>query len=517
MKKILTFLLAALTGFYASAESLALYPDAATTSTYLPLNIYYCSNNIHTQMIYPAKDLEQLKGKVIDKISFTITRAGGLWKAPAISLKMGTTEQSAYESTTYITSGLTEVASIANLEMPVPSTFPYTWEITLDAPFTYTGDNLLLDFTNDKGTGPRNWTFIGQAQDQATGISMTGSARLEKFLPSITFEYSETASASATLSSSVINFADFIFVGQQETASVRLTNSGVESLTGSVEIEGNGFSVSPSVIDNLLPGDAMDLIVTFEPESAGNFNSMLTFKLNDLDPMAVALSGIGVDGPEAMRTLFNEGYYTQIAPAGWNTYAEEFLTQTLEFSAGSTEYDDFGTALRFESAQVAGVNALLWNHANPMPFSDLYTRAYYLVSPEVGGDVTFGATLNDVPATGAFVKAYSATYDPVRHIFNLGNELELTWNEPLQQGKWATATTTTPASTNVAFLLKYAALGYFAADNKTSGINEIQITPENSTDTPVQYYNLQGIKIDRAAKGVCIMVKGNKATKVVIP
>lgn len=515
MKKFLLPLLILCSTVSAAAETVTIYPDATGTSTYLPLNIYYCSNNIHTQMIYPASELEQLKGKVIEKISFKITRAGGQWTSPSVSVKMGTTTQESYSSTTYISTGLTEVANLTNIQMPVPSSFPSTWEITLDTPFTYTGDNLLLDFANVKGNGPRNWTFSGTTQVSNAGISMTGSPRIENFLPTMTVEYSEASSVSATLSASSTNFRDIVFTGDKVSDFVRLTNTGAEPLNGSLKVEGEGFSVEPTSFEGLAAGAMADFIITFEPAAAGEITGSLIFDIDGMKPMTVALSGTAVSGPTAIRTVLKDSYYSLMVPAGWNAYAEEFYTATNEFSAGSTEYDDFGSSLRFESATVSGLDALLWNHANPMPFSDLYTRAYYLVSPMVGGEVKFGATLNDVPATGAYVKAFSATHDADRNIFIIGDELNLTWDKPLEQGSWSNASTTAPASTHVAFLLKYAALDYFAADTDFSGIGTVTAEPAGE-NAPAEYFNLQGMKVANPQNGLYIVRRGNTTSKIYI-
>lgn len=516
MKKFYSSLLAAaaIAAPMSQAETLSLFPDASATSTYLPLNIYYCSNNIHTQMIYPASMLEEMRGSVIDKVAFTITRAGATqWTSPSVTLKMGTTTQDQYEGTTYITDGLSVAATMTDIVLPNTVEIPYTWEITLDKPFTYTGGNLVLDFSNVKGNGPRNWTFAGETQTTVTGLSMTSAPRQEKFLPKITFEYSPAATASAAVSASEINFP-LEFVGDQASSTLSVTNTGSETLSGTAAVSGEAFSVTPDLIQELAPGESVELTVSFDPATTGTHTATLSLELDGIDPMSVALSGMAVNGPEAVRVLFNADYYATLVPAGWNAYAEETFTQSGEFSAGTTEYSEFGSALTFESAKISGCDAILWNHANPMAYSEVYTRTYYLVSPLVGGEFTLGATLNDVAATGAYVKAFAATYDTDQHIFNLGDELPLSWDTPLAQGAWSIATGVAPASKFIALQLKYAALNFFASETVMSAIDGVETAPAQG---PAEYYNLQGVRVSGTpAPGLYILRQGSKATKTLV-
>lgn len=498
----------------AQAETLSLFADATGTSTYLPLNIYYCSNAIHTQMIYPADMLVEMQGKVVEKMSFTITRVGASqWTSPSVTVKMGTTAQTAYDGTTYIADGLADVTTMTEIALPTTVEVPYTWEIAFDKPFTYTGGNLVLDFTNVKGNGPRNWTFKGQTQTAVTGLSMTSAPRQEKFLPSVTFEYSAAASASAALSTSEINFP-LEFIGDGATSKFTLSNTGQEALSGTVSVEGEGFTVTPATVENLQAGESAEFTASFVPSTAGFHQATVTFSLDGIAPLKANLAGTAVDGPTATRAIFNADNYATTIPAGWNAYVEEFFTQNGEFSAGSTNYSDFGTTLTFESSKVSGFDALLWNHANPMAFTELYTRSYYLVSPLAGGEFTFGATLNDVAATGAYVKAFSATYDPAQSIYVIGDELALSWDKPLAQGTWSTATGQVPASKYIAFQLKYAALNFYAADAEKSAIEAVETT---GTEEPAVYYNLQGIRVEGTpAPGLYLLRQGSKTTKVLL-
>lgn len=514
MKKLYAVIAAAMATlpFVASAEEITIFPDATGTSTFLPLNIYYCSNNIHTQMIYPASELEALKGKVITKITYTVTRASGAWTAPSVTVKMGTTTQTTYEASDYITDGLAEVATLENLSIGVPTTFPATWEIAFDHPFTYTGDNLVVDFTNVKGNGPRYWTFQGENQTENTGISMASSANLQKFLPKMVVEYEDASAVHATLSTTSINFA-LQFVDEEVTSTIRLTNTGSEALSGSFSVDNELFSVEPAEVSELAAGESAEITVNFSPTETGSFKGNLVFTAEGLDPMNVALSGTAVDGPSAHRYIFNANYYATVVPAGWNAYAEELVAATNEFSAGTTEYDQFGTSMNFDSKTVDGFGAIVWDHANDMPYTESYIRAYYLVSPLVGSKMTFGATAVGVAAVGPYVKAYKAVYNTSTNLFEIGDEIELTFDTPLAQGEWSNVTADIPQSTYVALKLKYAALDYFAADKSTVGVESVT---ENGVNAPIEYFNLQGMRVANPASGLYITRQGTTVKKVVI-
>jgi tetrahydromethanopterin S-methyltransferase subunit A len=63
-----------------------------------------------------------------------------------------------------------------------------------------------------------------------------------------------------------------------------------------------------------------------------------------------------------------------------------------------------------------------------------------------------------------------------------------------------------------AFTTKAASKYTFNTENV--GINKVAIN--NDANAPVEYYNLQGVKVANPSNGVFIKVQGNKSTKVYI-
>ena len=51
----------------------------------------------------------------------------------------------------------------------------------------------------------------------------------------------------------------------------------------------------------------------------------------------------------------------------------------------------------------------------------------------------------------------------------------------------------------------------FDEDSEFSGINDV-----NAEDAEVEYYNLQGVKVENPEKGIYIMKQGGKTSKVVL-
>ena len=61
------------------------------------------------------------------------------------------------------------------------------------------------------------------------------------------------------------------------------------------------------------------------------------------------------------------------------------------------------------------------------------------------------------------------------------------------------------------FTTKAATKYAFDVTDEVTSINEVE-----SEDAPVEYYNLQGVKVENPEKGIFIKKQGKKATKVVL-
>lgn len=512
MKKLYALAAAALCALCANAEQLTVFPEGSASSKMLPFNIYYASNNIHTQMIYPESALAQLKGKVIEKISFNITRIGrSTWTSPQLNVKMGSTAQNTYASATYIDEGLTEVAVLKNISLATSLKVGDKWEIALDKGYTYTGGNLVLDMSNVKGNGPNNWEFQCAAQSANTALSQSYSPSMEQLLPTMNIEYRSASESSAALSATEVNMG-LVFAGSDNPAKVTLTNTGSKALSGSISMDNEAFRVEPASIAGLEAGQSMDLSVYVNSANAGVFSGNMTVSMADVAPITARLSATVVNAPEAIRTVFNKPDYAENLPNDWSVYAIEYFIQSGEISDSTTDYSLF-PSVKFGSANIGGFNSITWVYPNPMGFTELYNRNYYLVSPKAGGRFYLGAAFLESLATDPYVKAFAATYNETTHKYEIGAELPITWDIAPDKHQWGYGSGTAPGNSHVALLIKYGALNYFASQAGASGISGITANP----DAPARYYNLQGVEVTgHLTPGIYIQQRGTTTTKVLV-
>lgn len=151
--------------------------DGTTTNSYIPFEGLYLDANQHNQIIYPSSMLTPMLGRQISSITFYLSSPPSAPWTSQSTWKIGTT-------TTNTLSGF----------ITVPSTIVYTGlmpvvsnsvTITFTEPFIYSGDNLIIDFSNIAA----NWksaSFYGISQ---TGASYYGrTSTVNNFLPKIKFE-----------------------------------------------------------------------------------------------------------------------------------------------------------------------------------------------------------------------------------------------------------------------------------------------------------------------------------------
>jgi len=154
--------------------------NGTTTSSYIPFEGYNLDGAQHNQMIYPASMLTGLVGKQITSMTFYLSSPpSAAWTAVS-TFKIGTT------TTTTLTGLITAPSTTVYTGlMPVVSN---TVTITFTAPFTYTGDNLIIDFSNVAA----NWksaTFYGVTQTSASYYTRGTTLTSYSFLPKIKFTY----------------------------------------------------------------------------------------------------------------------------------------------------------------------------------------------------------------------------------------------------------------------------------------------------------------------------------------
>lgn len=162
--------------------SYLLLANGTTTNSYIPLYGLYLDELHRNQMVYPESMLTNMVGRQISSLTFylsTVPSPLNAWTSIG-TFKLGST------TIGNLTAGLQttpETTVYAGL-MPVVGT---TLTITFTTPFTYTGGNLLLDFSNTVGVY-KSSSFFGITQTAASRYTKGTTNTLNNFLPKTKFQ-----------------------------------------------------------------------------------------------------------------------------------------------------------------------------------------------------------------------------------------------------------------------------------------------------------------------------------------
>ncbi len=168
----------------------------ATKYEHLPVSGYNQDYGYHNQMIYRAGQLCMASGAVINSITFYPEEGIGLpFAGGTVTVKLGNTTQDNFGTGTTGTmlTGLTTVATIT----PVEDHDATAWKIDFATPFTYTGNNLVVDFScTGNGTQYAHTNFLGDNQSANVSLVRNGNGTAtattgapNTFLPKATFAF----------------------------------------------------------------------------------------------------------------------------------------------------------------------------------------------------------------------------------------------------------------------------------------------------------------------------------------
>ena len=161
--------------------------DGITINGYVPIRGSNVNEGIVSQFIIPAADLAAMRYGHIDKLTFYASQASVDWGVAQFEVYMTEVNETTLSSLAdYSSMYLVKNAgtlSISGNQM----------EVTLDAPYQYMGDNLMIGF---KQTVNGSWAISGWYGVEATGASMGGApnnawnpVEQRNFLPKTTFEF----------------------------------------------------------------------------------------------------------------------------------------------------------------------------------------------------------------------------------------------------------------------------------------------------------------------------------------
>ena len=196
MKKLFTLFAVAIMALAGQAEVLTIC-DGTETNKNVPISGFnYDLRNTMSQIIYPAEKITDMLGGKITEVRFYATEGFNLGQN-TIQLAMKDVEQVYFESAAPLTGAIAVATS---------STIPGETELvfTLDDPYLYEGDNLLIETLLISPGTFRTTYWYGMNSGYPSGYYQYqfnwGSPfpYLELFLPKVTFVYEPAAQPNVT-------------------------------------------------------------------------------------------------------------------------------------------------------------------------------------------------------------------------------------------------------------------------------------------------------------------------------
>lgn len=267
--------------------------DGDVSQSYLPLFYpgYYTQKN---QMIYPASDLTSLVGKQITGLTFYCNDA--LVFDGTYSVALGMTNQASYSGATPI-EGLTTVVTNHTATAGVAE-----FAIAFDEPFTYTGDNLVIQMeVTDKGTtGYAASPFYGTEQSSNTAYywynaSYGDYGYTRAFLPKVTFDYVDSGEVpTATVDKEALDFGNIVVNSTSTAQVVVLTNTSDVAFTPVLTFT-DVFATTATPVE-IGENGTLEIPVTFTPTEMTDYSGTLTISDGHGHKLAtVMLTGTGIE------------------------------------------------------------------------------------------------------------------------------------------------------------------------------------------------------------------------------
>lgn len=162
---------------------------------HLPVYGWYFEVAQTNQMIYTSSDLSGLQnGDQITSLTFYPRSNTILFSGASMTISLANTTTSQFSSASPLNISTTTVAQITSYTVNGNG----EWTINFSTPFTYTGDNLLVQVaTTANGDYGGHTYFNGASQSSYKGYNSYSRARYQ-FLPKATFGYERTTGSPAT-------------------------------------------------------------------------------------------------------------------------------------------------------------------------------------------------------------------------------------------------------------------------------------------------------------------------------
>jgi len=193
MKKLLMFCAACMAiSVYAGELTVA---DGSATSEKAPVDTYNGDCYSHHQMIYPAALLQDMKGTVINSLTFHMNEQAPKELTAVFNVSMAIVAEDHFTASwsseySYLTPEFTKVYE-GTLDASQP-----TIVVPLNEPFAYADGNLLLDIQTKTPGNYASSSFIGDSQSAVTEIHAGNMSAMPSvpsggtaFLPKTTFSF----------------------------------------------------------------------------------------------------------------------------------------------------------------------------------------------------------------------------------------------------------------------------------------------------------------------------------------
>ncbi len=291
--KLMSAALIALTSFVsAQADELTVYNDVQTSEC-TPFYGYNCDvANYKVQTIMPEEDLAAMNGGLISSMKFYIADAeGNKLNGEKLAVSLGTTEKTAYSGymPDFITTGLTKVAEITM------TTGETEVVVNFDEPWAYEGGNLVIETVVIANGSYKHVNFYGQsAPVNNVGYASSSFGGEINFYPKTTFTY-EFLADNATVSAQEVAFGT-VYLGEEATKTITLKNMGQNAFTPVIGTVEAPFSIEATPVE-LAHGEAMNIVVKFASEVAGDYNATLTINCGAAGNFNIPMTATAAEAP----------------------------------------------------------------------------------------------------------------------------------------------------------------------------------------------------------------------------
>ena len=364
-KSLLFFLLAALfVPLAMNGQQTAVLNDGTSTMYYVPFYGLYADYGAKGQFIIPATDLANkgiTSGSQISKLKFFSNSTGtGTYFGTSVIVEVGEVSNTTFNSSAFVTSGLTTVLSGTSLSRSSDGTLV----IQFTTNYTYTGGNLLISIggygsncpstswygvssTNAGVYGYNSSSNAGSIPSSANGTTSYAPKTEITYLPGNNNPYISLAPAAATLLTGSTETLTATYGNVSGTPTITYTSSNTSVAT----VSGNGTTATVTAV---APGTA-----TITATMNGSYTATCAITVED--PSYCTPNPSSVDGKGITAVTFgtddvvnnsnsnglpaSSPYYGDYTSMVGSSEAGETVTVAITYSTGSSTVYSYGTLI----------------------------------------------------------------------------------------------------------------------------------------------------------------------------